>query len=507
MVNSCCVLNCRHRTHERRNGVRFFHFPTWKQGYGPQVSELSKRRRMAWIAAVRLKHISFNNIPRHMVVCSRHFHKGKPAYEMLECDPDWAPSLHLGHSEVKATKPSRFERRKKRQQTLKKKNTAPEPKQEPTPIPIHPVQKTEPDESPPLDDIPPLDEIPPPDETPPQDDTSQTPMIDVSTLLEQDECSFCVCRRAEINRLLEENRRLKKELAQKTMDEDFFKEDDSKVRFYTGLPSFAVLMGILDQIFPTLQQNNRKLSPFQMLILTLMRLKLNLPDQLFAHIFSVGRKTASSIFKETASMMYVRLNPLVVWPERPCLQTIMPQQFIETFGSHVAFIVDSIEIDIDRVSNGKPKAQMVPQNKKTLKYLICSIPRGAITFISKPRESQVDDKSLIESSGLLKKIQSGDLVLSECGFDIRDGVGLTCAEVDKGQLKVRDVETTRQISNLRLHVKRVTACVRTKYTFLNGPVLVSMTVPDVGEDITFLDKIVTVCCALTNMCPSVVMKP
>lgn len=24
---------------------------------------------------------------------------GKPAYEMLESDPDWIPSLHLGHSD------------------------------------------------------------------------------------------------------------------------------------------------------------------------------------------------------------------------------------------------------------------------------------------------------------------------------------------------------------------------------------------------------------------------
>ncbi|KAK7139131.1 hypothetical protein R3I93_016302 [Phoxinus phoxinus] len=36
-----------------------------------------------------------------MFVCSRHFHTGKP--EMLECHPDWVPSLHLGHTEVKTT--------------------------------------------------------------------------------------------------------------------------------------------------------------------------------------------------------------------------------------------------------------------------------------------------------------------------------------------------------------------------------------------------------------------
>lgn len=39
---------------------------------------------------------------------------GKPAYEMLECDPDWAPSLHLGHTEVKATNTDRFKRFRRR---------------------------------------------------------------------------------------------------------------------------------------------------------------------------------------------------------------------------------------------------------------------------------------------------------------------------------------------------------------------------------------------------------
>ena len=36
--------------------------------------------------------------------------------EMYETDPDWAPSLHLGHTQVKATDPGRFERRIKRLQ-------------------------------------------------------------------------------------------------------------------------------------------------------------------------------------------------------------------------------------------------------------------------------------------------------------------------------------------------------------------------------------------------------
>jgi len=68
-----------------------------------------------------------------------------------------------------------------------------------------------------------------------------------------------------------------------------------------------------------------------------------------------------------------------------------------------------------------------------------------------------------------------------------------------------------EIAHLRVHVEREIGCVRTKYvdyTILNGLLPVSMVLPCQGEDMTFLEKIVTVCCcALTNICPSIVMKP
>ncbi|XP_054644029.1 zinc finger protein 1 homolog isoform X2 [Dunckerocampus dactyliophorus] len=113
MVQTCCVINCHNRSCDRfgnkKDGGRFFSFPTWKQSQGAVICELTKRRRMAWIAAVRRPNITFNAITRHMLVCSRHFHTGRPANEMDESHPDWAPSLHLGHTEVKAADNERLQ--------------------------------------------------------------------------------------------------------------------------------------------------------------------------------------------------------------------------------------------------------------------------------------------------------------------------------------------------------------------------------------------------------------
>ncbi|KAK2887253.1 hypothetical protein Q8A67_015481 [Cirrhinus molitorella] len=90
------------------------------------------------------------------------------------------------------------------------------------------------------------------DEAATADDASQMDEADSNdNTAEQQECHLCSCRRAEINRLLEENRRLKEELAQKNMAEDSFKNHDAK---YTGLPCLALLMGVLTQLLPCLPQ-------------------------------------------------------------------------------------------------------------------------------------------------------------------------------------------------------------------------------------------------------------
>ena len=102
----------------------------------------------------------------------------------------------------------------------------------------------------------------------------------------------------------------------------------------------------------------------------------------------------------------------------------------------------------------------------------------------------------------MNKLLPGDVVLADRGFDIHESVGVMGAEVNmpsftKGrqQLSAVDVESSRSIAHVRVQVERVIGLLRNKYTILQDTI--SVCTPTI-------DKIVTLCCALTNLCESVV---
>ena len=318
----------------------------------------------------------------------------------------------------------------------------------------------------------------------------------------------------EINRLLEENRELTKKLADKELTRGCLEGDDDKVRYYTGLASFSAFITLLNHLAPYLPQASRQLlSPFQMLFLVFLRLRLDLPIQHIAYLFGMHRTTAANYFMDTVSVMHRRLSPLIHWPDRDSLRKSMPHQFVEVYGKRVAVNVDCFEIFIERPSNLKARSQTFSHYKhnNTMKYLIGITPQGSISFISKGWGGRTSDKHVTENCGFLDNLLPGDIVLADRGFDIDEMVGMMCAEVKipsftrgRSQMCARDIESTRELAHLRIHVERVIGNLCAKYTVLTGTLPICLVLPCESEGITFLDKMVTLCCALTNMCPSVV---
>ena len=124
----------------------------------------------------------------------------------------------------------------------------------------------------------------------------------------------------------------------------------------------------------------------------------------------------------------------------------------------------------------------------------------------------MSDIHLTENCGLLQNLTHGDVILADRGFALQDSTGLYSAEVKlppftkgKPQLTKCEVDFSRQLSCVCIHVERIIGVIRQKYTILEStlPINLIMTDPEI-QSISTLDKIVFICCALCNCCPSVV---
>ena len=115
----------------------------------------------------------------------------------------------------------------------------------------------------------------------------------------------------------------------------------------------------------------------------------------------------------------------------------------------------------------------------------------------------MSDVYLTEHSGLMQHLLPGDVVLANRGFTIEESIGIVCAEVKhppftrgKPQLSKLEIDTSRQLSQVRIHVERVIGAVRQKYMILQSTLPISIIKCSGEEKLSPIDKIVTVCCAL-----------
>lgn len=300
------------------------------------------------------------------------------------------------------------------------------------------------------------------------------------------------------------------------IDFDFFKENDKKTRFYTGLTTWSLFNRFYDLVKSFLPDHfNCKLNRFQMLALTLMKLRLNLFFTDLGYRFQIDATTASRYFHRCIYILHKKLHgsTVVKWPERKSLLLNTPSYFRCNFKD-VTIIFDCFELFIETSSILRAAAQAfsVYKHHATIKYLIGITTTGVIIFISIAFGGRASDKEISIKSGFIDQLEEGDVVLADKGFLIEEEVNAKnatlknpCFVRNGNQLHPTEIETTRDIASLRIHVERVISVVRQKYNICSDIAQISAIskTNDLFQNDLY-DKIVFLCCCLVNLCPSVV---
>ena len=301
------------------------------------------------------------------------------------------------------------------------------------------------------------------------------------------------------------------------------KDRDDLVKFYTGLPDHLTLLAFYEEILESDAKVMRqwdgkrskaaydelkcgrpcKLTQLEQLFMTLVRLRLGLPELDLAQRFDISQSSVSRITMTWINLMYHNLKALECFPLFHVIKKYMPEPF-KTEYPNTRLIIDATEFSVERPSSLLSQATTFSayKNTNTVKVLVGITSSGAISFVSQAYEGSISDRKLVEFSGLLEKLESGDELMADKGFLIQDlltpiGVRLNVPPLlsNKRQMPADDVLLTKKIAQLRVHVERAIGRIKDYQILCN-------TLPATMWD--SINEVIHVCCMMTNFSPPLV---
>ncbi|PFX14044.1 hypothetical protein AWC38_SpisGene21831 [Stylophora pistillata] len=134
------------------------------------------------------------------------------------------------------------------------------------------------------------------------------------------------------------------------------------------------------------------------------------------------------------------------------------------------------------------------------KALIDIVPKEGISFVSTLYGGSISDKEITQRSVLLEKLQPGDAIMADRGFNIQEMFASKCVRVnvlpimnDSGQFEEHELLETRRIASLRIHVERAIERIKNYHILDSIPITLRRN--------GIIDMIFFVCAMLTNSLP------
>lgn len=326
-------------------------------------------------------------------------------------------------------------------------------------------------------------------------------------------------------KVVQEDQRLKKVIERQNMEMDDLKETIRRtkvdmqslkerpldIKYYTGLDNYNVVEIMFRNIEPHMIAP-LNLTKEQVFLMTLQKLRFNYFYKSLSISYDVCTATTSKYFLSTIYTLYKTFYNVVHWPSRDILRKHTPQCFRDLFGNETTIIIDCFEIGGERSSNLMAAAKQWSEYKheNTLKYLIGISPAGCVIFVSEGYGGRASDKHITTSSGFLDYVSEGDVIMADRGFLIEEEIkkkharlNLPAFKKNGPQLTALDVEDTRKIATVRIHVERVIGILREKYQLLKGDVPMTAIMRR-HNGIMEMDMVVYVAAILVNMCKPII---
>lgn len=277
--------------------------------------------------------------------------------------------------------------------------------------------------------------------------------------------------------------------------------DNSKVSFFTGLPdkeTFRVLLDFLAR-FPLHYHCEWRVGTLplcEQLLLTLMRLRLNVKVMHLATQFNVSASTVCNVFVTIVSALHDILYKEIMEKNVPSVtqnRACLPRCFAQF--PNCRMVIDCTEIRIDQADSLKLRCATYSNYKShtTFKSLIGIAPNGVVTYVSDLYGGSKSDKEIVQDCGILSWVTPGDMLMADKDFNIRNvlpsGVELNIPSfLYHGQFTKEEVVNNKKLSAARIHVERAIQRVK-MFTILDH-------IP--ASLYKHADKIFKVCACLTN---------
>lgn len=311
------------------------------------------------------------------------------------------------------------------------------------------------------------------------------------------------------------------------------KDSDHLVKLHTGIPSHACFEWLFEQFkskIPRLQyyrgsktqdalayqvSDVMKPGPERMLdsksemLLTLMKLRMNLLHEDLAFRFKISVSLVTRILSTWIPFLGLELKKLVQWPKVSDLYDYYPDCFKSVRGLVLA-IIDCTEIFTHTPSLPETNSKMYSNYKShtTVKLLVACGPSGCISFVSKLAGGAMSDKKIVDMSHFLQKVQLSALecdeklvVLADRGFNITEdlppNVNLKYPPFTKGkqQFSVKNSCETKVIANARIHIERVIGRLK-EFRILQSVLPMDF--------LDLIDHIVHICSGIVNLQPPII---